>query len=227
MADFRCRIVEKHFDGMQLQVEGRDVWLRFIGEFNAYNLLAVYASAILLGQEPQEVLTVLSTLSPVDGRFEFIRSKNGVTAVVDYAHTPDALENVLKAVHDIIESPLKQIITVVGCGGDRDTTKRPKMAKIAADNSTRVILTSDNPRSEDPEAIINDMAAGLDEEGRRKTVTITDRRAAIRAACMMAITGDVVLVAGKGHETYQIVKGVKSHFDDREIVREVFQVNNG
>jgi UDP-N-acetylmuramoyl-L-alanyl-D-glutamate--2,6-diaminopimelate ligase len=226
MADFRCRIVEKHFDGMLLQVDGKEVWVRFIGEFNAYNLLAVYATAMLLGRETQEVLTILSTLSPVDGRFEFIRSEKGITAIVDYAHTPDALENVLRAIHDILSDPAKQVITVVGAGGDRDKTKRPEMAKIAADNSTRVILTSDNPRSEEPESIINDMLAGLDAEDRIKTITITDRREAIRAACMMATPGDVILVAGKGHETYQIIKGVKSHFDDREIVREVFQIPN-
>ncbi|MDR1866181.1 MAG: UDP-N-acetylmuramoyl-L-alanyl-D-glutamate--2,6-diaminopimelate ligase [Bacteroidales bacterium] len=224
MADFRCRIVERHFEGMQLQMEGREVWIRFIGEFNAYNLLAVYAAAMLLGQTPEETLTALSTLTPVDGRFEFIRSADGVTAVVDYAHTPDALENVLRAIRDIAPDTA-QIITVVGCGGDRDKTKRPEMAKIAAEGSSRVILTSDNPRSEPPEAIIGDMLAGLDAEGRRKTVTITDRREAIRTACIMARTGDMVLIAGKGHETYQIAGGVKSHFDDREEVRKIF--NNG
>ncbi len=224
MSDFHCRVVESHFDGMQLQIDGQEVWMRFIGEFNAYNLLAVYAAATLLGQPQQETLTVLSTLSPVAGRFENIHSENGVTAVVDYAHTPDALDNVLKALHDLLPGSSAQIITVVGCGGDRDKTKRPEMAKIAADNSNRLILTSDNPRSEEPEAIINDMLAGLNTDERRKTITITDRREAIRTACLMANPGDVVLVAGKGHETYQIVKGVKSHFDDREVVREAFQL---
>jgi UDP-N-acetylmuramoyl-L-alanyl-D-glutamate--2,6-diaminopimelate ligase len=224
IADFHCRIMEKHFDGMQLQIDGQDAWMRFIGEFNAYNLLAVYAAAVLLGQSPQETLTVLSTLTPVDGRFEFIRSHDGVTVVVDYAHTPDALENVLRAIHDIAPDASKQIITVVGCGGDRDKTKRPEMAKIAADNSTRLILTSDNPRSEEPDAIIADMLAGLDATERQKTIAITDRHEAIRTACMMAHSGDIILVAGKGHETYQIVKGVKSHFDDREIVREIFNI---
>ncbi len=227
MADFRCRIVEHDFAGMQLLLDGHEVWMRFIGEFNAYNLLAVYAAAVLLGQQPEEVLTAMSTLQSVDGRFEFIRSDNNVTAVVDYAHTPDALDNVLKAIHDILPSSASQIITVVGCGGDRDKTKRPEMAKIAADGSSRVILTSDNPRSEEPEAIINDMLAGLNAEEHRRTITITDRREAIRTACMMAAPGDVILVAGKGHETYQIVKGVKSHFDDREIVREAFQLKIG
>ncbi len=225
MADFRCRLIESHFDGMQLQMDGHDVWMRFIGEFNAYNLLAVYATAILLGQETQEVLSVMSTLIPVDGRFEYIRSNNNVTAVVDYAHTPDAVDNVLKAIRQILPTASAQIITVVGAGGDRDKTKRPEMAKIAADNSDRVILTSDNPRSEKPEDIINDMFAGLDAEERRKTISIVDRREAIRTACMMANPGDVVLIAGKGHETYQIVKGVKSYFDDREVVREMFQLS--
>jgi UDP-N-acetylmuramoyl-L-alanyl-D-glutamate--2,6-diaminopimelate ligase len=224
MADYRCRIVERDITGIHLQIDNRDVWMQFIGKFNAYNLLAVYAVAMLLKQKPEEALTAMSTLTPVDGRFEFIRSGSGVTAVVDYAHTPDALENVLKAIHDILPSPTSQIITVVGCGGDRDKTKRPAMAKTAADGSSRVILTSDNPRSEEPEAIIDDMLAGLDTGNRRKTIAITDRREAIRAACMMAAPGDVVLVAGKGHETYQIVKSVKSHFDDREVVREMFQL---
>ena len=222
IADFHCRILERDFSGMLLRLEGREAWMQLIGEFNAYNLLAVYATAVLLGQNPEEALTVMSTLTPVDGRFEFIRSNSNVTAVVDYAHTPDALENVLKAIRDL--RPAGQIITVAGCGGDRDKTKRPKMAKIAATGSSRVIFTSDNPRSEEPDAIINDMLAGLEAEERCNTIVIADRREAIRTACMMATTGDVVLVAGKGHETYQIVKGVKSHFDDREIVREVFQI---
>ncbi|MDR3094586.1 MAG: UDP-N-acetylmuramoyl-L-alanyl-D-glutamate--2,6-diaminopimelate ligase [Bacteroidales bacterium] len=227
MADFRCRMIERHADGMLLQIEGQEAWMQFIGEFNACNLLAVYGAAVLLGLLPQDVLRIMSTLKPVDGRFEFIRSANGVTAVVDYAHTPDALENVLRAIHEITPDAEKQIITVVGCGGDRDKTKRPEMAKIAADNSTRVILTSDNPRSEEPDAIIADMLTGLDEQERRTTLTITSRREAIRTACMMARTGDVILVAGKGHENYQIVKGVKSHFDDREIVREIFYPQQG
>jgi len=212
---------------MALQFDGKEAWMRLTGEFNASNLLATYATAILLGQKPAETLTLMSTLFPVDGRFETIRSNNNVTAVVDYAHTPDALENILKAIRDIIPAGQSaQIITVVGCGGDRDKSKRPVMAKIAVAGSSRVILTSDNPRSEEPEAIINDMLAGLDAEERRNTIVITNRREAIRTACMMAATSDVVLVAGKGHETYQIVKGVKSHFDDREIVREVFGIEN-
>jgi UDP-N-acetylmuramoyl-L-alanyl-D-glutamate--2,6-diaminopimelate ligase len=226
MADYRCRVMECDFAGMLLHLDGHEAWMRLVGEFNASNLLAVYATAVLLGQKPEDVLTLMSTLTSVDGRFESIRSDNNVTAVVDYAHTPDALENVLKAIRDILSSGQSgQIITVVGCGGDRDKTKRPEMAKIAVTGSSRVILTSDNPRSEEPEAIITDMLAGLDVAERRTTLVITDRREAIRTACMMAAPGDVILVAGKGHEDYQIVKGVKSHFDDREIVREAFQIN--
>jgi UDP-N-acetylmuramoyl-L-alanyl-D-glutamate--2,6-diaminopimelate ligase len=210
---------------MLLQLDGKEAWLQLTGEFNAYNLLTVYATAVLLGQNTEEALTAMSTLTPVDGRFEIIRSDGNVTAVVDYAHTPDALENALKAIHGIFPEKSSHVITVVGCGGDRDKTKRPKMAKIAVAGSSRVILTSDNPRSEEPDAIIADMLAGLDADERRKTITITDRREAIRTACIMATPGDVVLIAGKGHETYQIVKGVKSHFDDREIVREVFEMD--
>ena len=224
IADFHCRLMECDFAGMALQFDGREAWMRLTGEFNAGNLLAVYAVAVLLGQKPEEALTLMSTLEPVDGRFECIRSDRNVTAVVDYAHTPDALENVLKAIHDI--RPAGQIITVVGCGGDRDKTKRPAMAKIAVAGSSRVILTSDNPRSEEPEDIINDMLAGLDAAERRNILIITDRRESIRTACMMAASGDVILVAGKGHETYQIVKGVKSHFDDREVIKEMFLIEN-
>jgi UDP-N-acetylmuramoyl-L-alanyl-D-glutamate--2,6-diaminopimelate ligase len=224
ISDFHARVVEHDFAGMALQIDGREAWMRLIGEFNAYNLLAVYAAAVLLGQKPEETLTAMSTLAPVDGRFEVIRSNDNITAIVDYSHTPDALDNVLKAIRDVLSTGQSgQIITVVGCGGDRDKTKRPEMAKIAATGSSRAILTSDNPRSEEPEAIIADMLSGLDAAERRNTLVITDRREAIRTACMMATSGDVVLVAGKGHETYQIVKGVKSHFDDREIVKEAFK----
>ena len=226
MADFHCRVVERDFAGMLLQLDGKEVWMRLIGEFNAYNLLAVYAVAVLLGQKPEETLTAMSVLTPVDGRFEFIRSANNIIAVVDYSHTPDALENALKAIQGILPGKMSHVITVVGCGGDRDKTKRPEMAKIAVGNSSRVIFTSDNPRSEEPDAIISDMLAGLDVSERRNVITITDRREAIRTACMMATPGDVILVAGKGHETYQIAKGVKSHFDDREVVRETFQIEN-
>jgi len=227
IADFHCRVTECDFAGMALQIDGKEAWMRLIGEFNAYNMLAVYATAILLGRKPEETLTTMSLLAPVDGRFECIQSNNNVTAIVDYAHTPDALANVLKAIRKIIPAEKSsQVITVVGCGGDRDKTKRPEMAKIAVSCSSRVILTSDNPRSEDPEAIINDMLAGLDTAERRNTLTITDRREAIRTACIIATPGDVILIAGKGHENYQIVKGVKSHFDDKEIVREELRVKS-
>jgi len=226
MADFHCRVVERDFSGMLLQFDGKEAWMRFIGEFNAYNLLAVYTVAILLGQKPEETLIAMSTLKPVDGRFELIRSANNVTAVVDYSHTPDALENALKAIQGILSGKSSHIITVVGCGGDRDKTKRPEMAKIAVNYSSRVIFTSDNPRSEEPDMIIVDMLAGLDSAERRNVITITDRREAIRTACMIAAPSDMILVAGKGHETYQIVKGVKSHFDDREVLREMFHIEN-
>ncbi|MDP4210445.1 MAG: UDP-N-acetylmuramoyl-L-alanyl-D-glutamate--2,6-diaminopimelate ligase [Bacteroidota bacterium] len=223
MADFRCKIIDNQFEGMQLQIDGTDVWTHFIGEFNAHNLLAVYASAVLLDQEKIEILKIISSLTSVSGRFETIRSNSGVTAIVDYAHTPDALENVLKTINQI-RTGQEQLITVVGCGGDRDRTKRPEMAKIAADNSSKVILTSDNPRSEEPTEIIAEMMTGIDATNQRKVLNITDRREAIRTACMLAQKGDIILVAGKGHEDYQEVKGVKHHFDDREIVREQFQM---
>lgn len=216
MADFRAKVLEKHLGGMQLTINDREVWVRFIGDFNAYNLLAVYGAAILLGKEKDDILRVLSTLTPVAGRFQYITSQDGVTAVIDYAHTPDAVENVLKAIHQITPGTRRAIITVIGCGGDRDKTKRPKMAKIAAKGSSTLILTSDNPRSEHPEDILNDMQAGLNEKDLKMTLRISDRHAAIKTACMMAKTGDMILIAGKGHENYQIVKGVKSHFDDME-----------
>lgn len=220
MADFRGRVVEHDLNGMTLQLNGRKVSMRFVGEFNAYNLLAVYAVAALLGKKQRETFVAMSTLTPVDGRFECFRSEHDVTAVVDYAHTPDALENVLKAIHDNLPGYTSRIITVVGCGGDRDKAKRPRMAKIAVDNSAMIILTSDNPRNEDPKAIIDDMLAGLEPADRWHTIVISDRREAIRAVCMMAMPTDVILIAGKGHETYQIVKGVKMHFDDREVLRD-------
>lgn len=223
IADFRCKILESHFDGTQLWMDGTEVWTNFIGEFNAYNLLAVYAASVLLGQKKEDVLKILSTLTSVSGRFEYLRSNTGITAIVDYAHTPDALENVLNAINQL-RGGNGQLITVVGAGGDRDRTKRPIMAKIAVDNSTKVILTSDNPRSEDPEAIIDEMMKGVDLTGRKKVLNITDRREAIRTACMLAQKGDIILVAGKGHEDYQEVKGVKHHFDDKEVIREQFQL---
>lgn len=221
LADYKGQIIEDHFDGMLLDINNREVLTRFVGKFNASNLLAVYGAAIELGANIDEVLVQLSLLIPVSGRFEAIRSKNDVTAIVDYAHTPDALVNVLNAIHEVLEGR-GQVITVVGAGGNRDKGKRPIMAHEAASSSDKVILTSDNPRFEEPEAIIADMAAGLDPVERRKALLITDRKEAIRTALMLAQPGDVVLIAGKGHEDYQDVKGVKHHFDDREVVREIF-----
>ena len=224
MADFRARIIECHFEGMYLEIDGREVGVQFIGKFNVSNLLAVYGAAIMLGKKPEDILVILSTLKSVAGRLEPIRSKEGVTAIVDYAHTPDALENVLNAIHEVLEGKSGQIITVCGAGGNRDKGKRPLMAQEAAKQSDRVIITSDNPRFEEPQDIINDMLAGLNAQQMKKTISITDRKEAIRTACMMAQKGDVILIAGKGHEDYQEIKGVKHHFDDREIVREIFGV---
>ncbi|MBO7110106.1 MAG: UDP-N-acetylmuramoyl-L-alanyl-D-glutamate--2,6-diaminopimelate ligase [Prevotella sp.] len=220
MADFRARLVECHFEGMYLEMDGREVGVQFIGKFNVSNLLAVYATAVMLGQQPEDVLVVLSTLKSVAGRLEPIRSPEGFTAIVDYAHTPDALENVLRAIHEVLQGK-GQVITVCGAGGNRDKGKRPLMAQEAVKQSDRVIITSDNPRFEEPQDIINDMLAGLEPKQMKKVVSIVDRREAIRTACMMAQKGDVILIAGKGHEDYQEVKGVKHHFDDREVVREI------
>lgn len=222
MADFRARIVECHFEGMYLDVNGREVGVQFIGKFNVSNLLAVYGAAVMLGKSPEDILIVLSTLKSVAGRLEPIRSQEGVTAVVDYAHTPDALENVLNAIHEVLEGKQGKVITVCGAGGNRDKGKRPLMAQEAVKQSDRVIITSDNPRNEEPQDIINDMLAGLTPQQMKKVVSIADRREAIRTACMMATRGDVVLIAGKGHEDYQEIKGVKHHFDDREVVRDIF-----
>ncbi|MBP3252367.1 MAG: UDP-N-acetylmuramoyl-L-alanyl-D-glutamate--2,6-diaminopimelate ligase [Prevotella sp.] len=223
MADFRARIVECHFEGMYLEIDGREVGVQFIGKFNVSNLLAVYAAAMMLGQQPEDVLVAMSTLKSVAGRLEPIRSPEGFTAVVDYAHTPDALENVLRAIHEVLDGKEGRVITVCGAGGNRDKGKRPLMAQEAVRQSDRVIITSDNPRFEEPQDIINDMLAGLDAKQMKKVLTIVDRREAIRTACMMAQKGDVILIAGKGHEDYQEVKGVKHHFDDREEVRACFQ----
>lgn len=222
MADFRARIVECHFEGMYLDINGREVGVQFIGKFNVSNLLAVYGAAVMLGKNPEDILIVLSTLKSVAGRLEPIRSQEGVTAVVDYAHTPDALENVLNAIHEVLEGKQGKVITVCGAGGNRDKGKRPLMAQEAVKQSDRVIITSDNPRNEEPQDIINDMLAGLTPQQMKKVVSIADRREAIRTACMMATRGDVVLIAGKGHEDYQEIKGVKHHFDDREVVRDIF-----
>ncbi len=219
-ADFKGRILEESIEGMLLNVNGSEVSVRFVGRFNVSNLLAVYGAAVMLGEEPQEVLRVMSALRPVNGRFEAITSPKGFSAIVDYAHTPDALENVLTAINEIVRNG--KVITVCGAGGNRDKGKRPLMAQEAAKRSDRVIITSDNPRFEEPQDIINDMLAGLDAEQMKKTIAITDRREAIRAAAMMAEKGDVILVAGKGHEPYQDVKGVKHHFDDHEEIRRAF-----
>ena len=221
LCDFKGRILESHFDGMLLDFNNRELFVQFIGRFNASNLLAVFGAAVLLGKKEEDVLIALSTLRPVAGRFESMRSPNGYTAIVDYAHTPDALVNVLNAIHEVLEGKGK-VITVVGAGGNRDKGKRPIMAKEAARFSNRVIITSDNPRFEKPQDIINDMLAGLDVEDRKKTISIADRREAIRTACMLAEPGDVVLVAGKGHENYQEIKGVKHHFDDKEVLSSEF-----
>ena len=225
MADFRARILECHFEGMYLEVDGREVGVQFIGKFNVSNLLAVYGAAIMLGQKPEDVLVVLSTLKSVSGRLDPIRSPEGFTAIVDYAHTPDALENVLKAIHEVLDGKGK-VITVCGAGGNRDKGKRPLMAQEAVKQSDRVIITSDNPRFEEPQDIINDMIAGLDKQQMKKVVCIVDRKEAIRTACMMAQKGDVILIAGKGHEDYQEIKGVKHHFDDKEVVREIFSIES-
>ncbi|HIW51823.1 MAG TPA: UDP-N-acetylmuramoyl-L-alanyl-D-glutamate--2,6-diaminopimelate ligase [Candidatus Alistipes excrementipullorum] len=219
MADFRCKVVEMHLDGMLLRIDGDEVWVDFLGRFNASNLLTVYAAAMMLGQEKQQVLTAMSTLHPVSGRFEYIRAADGTTAVVDYAHTPDALENVIETIEEI-RRPGQNLIVLCGCGGDRDRTKRPEMAQIAVKYATTAIFTSDNPRTEDPEAILRDMTDGLAPEARY--LKIADRAEAIRTAVMLSRPGDIILLAGKGHETYQIIGAEKHHFDDREQVRKEF-----
>ena len=223
MADFRARIVECHFEGMYLEIDGHEVGVQFIGKFNVSNLLAVYGAAIMLGKQPEDILVVMSTLKSVAGRLEPIRSEEGVTAIVDYAHTPDALDNVLRAIHEVLEGKDGKVITVCGAGGNRDKGKRPLMAQEAVKQSDRVIITSDNPRFEEPQDIINDMLAGLDQKQMKKVISIVDRKEAIKTACMMAQKGDVILIAGKGHEDYQEIKGVKHHFDDREVVSEIFK----
>lgn len=223
MADFRCKVVENQFSGLLLNIDNNEVWSKLIGNFNAYNLLAVYATAVLLKEDKTNVLTTLSTLSSVEGRFQYIRSDNGIIGIVDYAHTPDALMNVLKTIKDI-RTGNEQVITVVGCGGDRDAAKRPIMAKIACDLSNKVILTSDNPRSEEPEAIIKQMEKGVDAVNHKKTISITDRSEAIKMACSIAKAGDIILVAGKGHEKYQEIKGVKHPFDDMQVLKENFKL---
>lgn len=222
-ADYKARILEESFEGMNLEMDGREVSVQFVGRFNVSNLLAVYATALMLGVGQEEALILLSVMKPVNGRFETIRSREGVTAIVDYAHTPDALANVLSTINEVLRHR-GQCWTVCGAGGNRDKGKRPLMAQEAVKNSDRVIITSDNPRNEDPQEIINDMLAGLSEDERRHVLSIVDRREAIRTACMMAQPGDVILVAGKGHEDYQIIQGVKHHFDDHEIIKEAFGI---
>jgi UDP-N-acetylmuramoyl-L-alanyl-D-glutamate--2,6-diaminopimelate ligase len=219
MADFKCKILENQFSGLHLNIDNSEVWSKLIGSFNAYNLLAVYATAVLLKEDKTNILTTLSMLSAVEGRFQYVRTPSGIIGIVDYAHTPDALVNVLKTINDI-RTRNEKVITVVGCGGDRDAEKRPMMAKIACDLSDKVILTSDNPRSEDPEAIIKQMQKGVDGVNHKKTIAITDRQEAIKTACSFAKPGDIILIAGKGHEKYQEIKGVKHPFDDIQVLNE-------
>ena len=222
MADYKARILENQFEGLLLQIDGEEVWFKMVGTFNAYNLLAVYATAMLLEQDKANILTTLSKLTGARGRFEYIVSPNKIVGIVDYAHSPDAVQNILSTIHDIRKGNEK-VITVLGCGGDRDKTKRPIMAKTACEWSDKVILTSDNPRSEDPNQIIKDMEAGVDQAFKRHTISIVDRREAIKTACMLAAPGDIVLIAGKGHEKYQETKGVRAHFDDMEELLEQFK----
>lgn len=221
VADFHCKILESDFEGLLLKLDNDEVWFNLIGQFNAYNLLAVYAVAFILEIDRHEILMHLSKQEGVNGRFEVYRSKNGITGIVDYAHTPDALENVLSTINHI-RSSNEQLITVVGCGGNRDKDKRPVMGKVAANMSDKVILTSDNPRNEDPKHIISEMMAGIDVVHQKKAISITDREEAIRAAVMMCQPKDIILIAGKGHETYQEIQGVKHPFDDRQILKQIF-----
>ena len=225
MADYRCRILENQFHGMHLVIDGQQAWFKLIGTFNAYNLLSVYAAAFLLGQDKTEVLTHLSRMEPVSGRFNYVVSASDVTGIVDYAHTPDALKNVLETIHEI-RAHHEQLITVVGAGGNRDATKRPIMAKIAANLSDRVILTSDNPRNEDPQAILDEMRSGVELHHASKILVIVNRLEAIKTACALAKPGDIILVAGKGHENYQEINGIRHHFDDKEVLREIFGNEN-
>ena len=223
MADFKARILECHFEGMYLDIDGREVGVQFIGKFNASNLLAVYGTAVMLGKDPEQILVVLSKLKSVSGRLQPIQSPLGYTAIVDYAHTPDALENVLNAIHEVLNGKTGRVITVCGAGGNRDKGKRPLMAKEAVKQSDQVIITSDNPRFENPDDIINDMMAGVAANQQHKVLRITNRLEAIKTACALAKKGDVILVAGKGHENYQEINGVKHHFDDREVLSSIFE----
>ena len=222
IADFKCRIIENHLNGLLLNLDNVEIWVRLIGTFNAYNVLAVYATAILLKQDKTNVLTALSNLQSVEGRFQYVKSNGGIIGIVDYAHTPDALKNVLDTIKDI-RNGNESVITLVGCGGDRDAAKRPVMAAIAVEYSDKVILTSDNPRSEDPEEILNQMQKGIEGPGSKKSLRITDRKEAIKTACSLAKPGDIILIAGKGHEKYQEIKGVKHDFDDMAILKETIK----
>jgi UDP-N-acetylmuramoyl-L-alanyl-D-glutamate--2,6-diaminopimelate ligase len=219
-ANYRAQILENQLSGLLLKINDNEVWVRLIGTFNAYNLLAIYGTAIELGLDHFEVLRLLSDLESVSGRFQFVVSNQNITAIVDYAHTPDALENVLKTINDI-RTKNEQLITVVGCGGDRDKTKRPIMANIASNLSDKVIITSDNPRTENPEAIILEMEKGVEPQNYKKTISIIDRKQAIKTACQLAQTNDIILIAGKGHENYQEIQGIRHHFDDMETVKEL------
>jgi UDP-N-acetylmuramoyl-L-alanyl-D-glutamate--2,6-diaminopimelate ligase len=220
IADYQAKILENQLSGLLLKINNKNVWTKLIGNFNAYNVLAIYATAELLGIENQEILRLLSVLESVSGRFKYIVSHTGITAIVDYAHTPDALKNVLETINSI-RTKNEELITVVGCGGDRDQTKRPKMGYIASALSTKVVFTSDNPRTEDPELIIEDIEKGVELQNLKKTLSILDRKQAIKTACQFAQPGDIILIAGKGHETYQEVNGVKSDFDDLKMVKEL------
>ncbi len=223
VADFKCKILENQLNGLFLNIDNQEVWVKLIGTFNAYNVLSVYATAVLLKQDKLNVLTALSNLNSVEGRFQYIKSPNGVIGIIDYAHTPDALKNVLETIKDI-RNGNEQVITLIGCGGDRDSAKRPVMAAIACEYSTKIILTSDNPRTEDPEEILNQMQKGINPTDVKKTLRITDRREAIKTACQLSNAGDIILIAGKGHEKYQEIKGVKYDFDDYEIFKETIKL---
>lgn len=225
MADFKAKIIESSFSGLNLEMDQIEVIFKLVGTFNAYNLLAVYGTAILLGEDKMDVLTILSELTGAEGRFDYVANAQKIIGIVDYAHTPDAIQNVLSTIANIRKGT-EQVITVIGCGGDRDTTKRPIMAQVACDWSDKVILTSDNPRTEDPNAILRDMEAGVSPTNKRKTLTITDRKEAIKTACHLAKPGDIILIAGKGHEKYQEIQGMRHHFDDKEILTEQLNLIN-
>ena len=220
IADYKSQVLENQFNGLLLKINGQELWVKLIGNFNAYNLLAIYAVADLLGLENLEILQLMSELESVDGRFQYVVSKNNITAIVDYAHTPDALKNILETIN-AIRSKNEDLITIVGCGGDRDVAKRPKMGNIAASLSSKVIFTSDNPRSENPATIIESMEKGVSGENFNKTLSISDRKQAIKTACQLAKNGDIILIAGKGHETYQEIKGKRIDFDDYKIINEL------